>query len=61
MDDVKEDAASKVPSWLKKLMEESWQAEILISGGAFVGLLGSFSTIRSIWTFFEFASIVDDK
>lgn len=29
----------EIPGWLKKLQENSWEAEILISGGAIVGLI----------------------
>jgi hypothetical protein len=32
-----------VPEWLQKLQNERWEAEILISGGAFIGLLSGFS------------------
>lgn len=35
-----------IPEWLDKLQNESWEAEILISGGAFVGLIAAI-------TFFE--------
>jgi len=36
------EATDKVPKWLKRLQENSWEAELLISGGAIFALL-SFS------------------
>ncbi len=41
----KEEHKNNTPSWLKKLQRESWQAEILISGGALIGLISLFKYI----------------
>jgi hypothetical protein len=35
--EIKE-SAHKVPKWLKKLQENSWELELLISGGAIFSL-----------------------
>lgn len=38
---------SETPDWLERLQNESWEAEILISGGAIVALLGSINIIEN--------------
>ncbi len=47
-EDQKEQQESETPEWLKKLEQESWQAEILISGGAFIGILGLLNSMESL-------------
>lgn len=47
----KTERTNPTPKWMKKLQNESWQAEILISGGAFVALL---SILESAFGFFSF-------
>ncbi len=47
-----------VPDWLDKLQNESWQAEILISGGAFFGLLNAYDVIESISVFLRYSTNV---
>ncbi len=47
----KTEQTNPTPKWVKKLQNESWQAEILISGGAFVALL---SILESAFGFFSF-------
>ncbi len=37
--EINQPTPSKIPSWLKRLQESSWEAEILISGGAIFTLL----------------------
>jgi hypothetical protein len=38
---------SQTPEWLERLQNESWEAEILISGGAIVALLASINLIEN--------------
>ncbi len=47
---------SETPGWLQKLQQESWQAEILISGGAFIAIVGLLNTMDSFYSFLEYAT-----
>lgn len=51
-----EAAPEPQPAWLAKWTEHGWQAELLISGGAFVSLLNCFDMLEEIAYFFEFSS-----
>jgi len=41
-DDTSPQTPPENPGWLAKLQQESWQAEILISGGGFLGAVAMF-------------------
>lgn len=47
------------PRWLEKLQNERWEAEILISGGAFIGLFASLSAIDTLRAMFFYTTDID--
>ena len=46
--ETNEEKTELSPDWLDKLQNESWQAEILISGGAFVALIFLIVILRAV-------------
>jgi len=46
------------PKWVKKLQNESWQAEILISGGAFVALISILESAFGFFSFLVFSTLI---
>lgn len=48
-----------IPEWLDKLQNESWEAEILISGGAFIGLMSLLPILNAPAEFLYYSTDVD--
>jgi hypothetical protein len=48
-----------IPEWLEKLQKESWQAEILISGGAFIGIIGLLNNVDFLPSILEYSTKLD--
>ncbi|MGC4021095.1 MAG: hypothetical protein QM734_03700 [Cyclobacteriaceae bacterium] len=51
----------KTPEWLDKLQQESWQAEILISGGALVGVITALDYLPSFYNLIEFSTKIGNS
>jgi hypothetical protein len=51
----------EVPKWLEKLQKESWQAEILISGGAFIGIIGLLSNVDQLSNIILYSTKLDHR
>jgi hypothetical protein len=56
-----EQRKAAVPDWLDKLQTESWQAEILISGGAFVGLGSVSNAFVPIFQFLFYSTSFSER
>ena len=52
----KEQQDGEMPSWLEKLQQESWQTEILISGGASIGIIGLLNNLGPLESFFRYST-----
>jgi hypothetical protein len=59
IDQQQETSTPKVlPKWLQKLHNESWQAEMLISGGAVLSLFSTYDLLEEVLVFMEFSTKV---